>query len=161
MASDPSRSSLPFEPKSKRKKEKSNEKPAQTASVPTQPSKSKSTTQQAQGDRSRSSASIPEEISQRMFRRMLLFSGIPVAAGVSLFFVSYFLTVRDIVDLPPYAVLFSTLGCFGLGVLGLSYGALSASWDEGRLGSWFGFDEFRTNFPRLTGAWKNARNSGE
>lgn len=92
---------------------------------------------------------------------MLLFSGIPVAAGIGIFFVSYYLTVRDLVELPPYAVLFSTLGCFGLGVLGLSYGALSASWDEGRLGSWFGFEEFRTNFPRLTGAWKDARKSSD
>lgn len=153
MASDPSRSSLPFEPKRKRKKEKAADRTADKSA--TTHSKVTATSKEASSSRqSRSSAAIPEEISQRMFRRMLTFAGVPTALGIAIFFISYFLIVRDIIELPTYAVLLSTLGCFGLGVLGLSYGALSASWDEGRLGNWLGIEEFRTNFPRLMGAWK-------
>ena len=43
----------------------------------------------------------------------------------------------------------------GIGVLGLSYGAISASWDEGRIGSWWGGEEFSKNFGHLSGAWKS------
>jgi hypothetical protein len=46
-----------------------------------------------------------------------------------------------------------TLGCFGLGVLGLTYGVLSASWDEDRPGDWLGIAEFQVNFGRMTSAW--------
>jgi hypothetical protein len=43
----------------------------------------------------------------------------------------------------------------GLGVLGLSYGAISASWDVGRLGTWWGNEEFKKNFGYLKEAWKS------
>ncbi len=88
-----------------------------------------------------------------MLRRMLAFSGIPTGLGILTFFVSYYLVVNGVVDLPSYFVLLITLGCFGLGVVGLTYGVLSASWDEGRPGNWLGLDEFRTNFGRMTSAW--------
>ena len=45
----------------------------------------------------------------------------------------------------------------GIGVVGLSYGAISASWDEGRVGSWWGGDEFKTNFGHLREAWRSQR----
>jgi hypothetical protein len=156
MASESSRQSLPFEPGKRKSK-------AEAASSSSK-GMSKGDSQQAQqrdkaeprrskrSDRAKDAA-IPEVVSRRMLKRMIIFSGIPTFAGVVTFFVSYFLLVNHVVDLPPYFVLFATLGCFGLGVLGLSYGALSASWDESRLGHWFGFDEFRVNFGRLTGAW--------
>ncbi|QQE66765.1 hypothetical protein GFS31_34670 [Leptolyngbya sp. BL0902] len=96
---------------------------------------------------------IPEVVSQRMLRRMLAFSGVPTFLGVATFFVSYGLIVKGNVELPPYAVLLVTLGCFGLGVVGLTYGVLSASWDEDRPGDWLGLDEFQVNFGRMTSAW--------
>ncbi|MEL6937157.1 MAG: photosystem II biosynthesis protein, partial [Cyanobacteria bacterium J06607_17] len=37
----------------------------------------------------------------------------------------------------------------GLGVLGLSYGVLSASWQEDEAGSLLGLTEFSINFRRL------------
>ena len=49
------------------------------------------------------------------------------------------------------------LGLFGLGVLGLSYGILSTSWDEDRVGTWWGWSDFVVNFGRLTSAWKDAK----
>jgi len=87
---------------------------------------------------------------------MALYCGLPTALGISSFVVSYF-AVSSGVELPNTAVLLVSLGFFGLGVLGLSYGVLSASWDEGRPGGVLGFDEFRTNFRRMTSAWKEAR----
>ena len=104
-------------------------------------------------------AAIPEAVSRRMLKRMILFSGVPTFAGVLTFFVSYFLLINEVVELPSYFVLLATLGCFGLGVLGLSYGALSASWDEDRLGNWLGLDEFKVNFGRLTGSWGSKADS--
>jgi len=53
---------------------------------------------------------------------------------------------------PNVAVVLLSMGFFGLGVLGLSYGVLSASWDEEILGSKLGWQEFRqigTNDVRL------------
>jgi len=50
-----------------------------------------------------------------------------------------------------------SMGFFGLGVLGLSYGVLSASWDEEIPGSKLGWREFTTNWGRMTSAWRSAR----
>lgn len=170
MAPDSPRSPLPFEPNRKRKKS-SSDKAEATSSAPaasggqtqpsSKPSPRKAATPKAKGgvktrDASASTA-IPEVVSRRMLRRMMFFSGVPTGTAVFIFFVSYVLITQDIAMLPNYAVLFATLGCFGLGVVGLSYGALSASWDEQRLGSLVGLDEFRLNFGRLTGAWQASR----
>ncbi len=94
-----------------------------------------------------------------MLRRMLAFSGIPTLSGILTFFVSYYLVVNRVVELPSYFVLLVTLGCFGLGVVGLTYGVLSASWDEGRAGDWLGLEEFKVNFGRVTSAWEKKSES--
>lgn len=94
------------------------------------------------------SGAIPPEVSQRMLRRMAVLSGSPVFLGVGIFFLSYYLKSREVVDLPPVAVLLVTMGCFGLGVLGLTYGVLSASWDS-EPGSLVGLSEFKLNFGRV------------
>jgi hypothetical protein len=73
------------------------------------------------------------------------------------FVVSYFIVTKGVFKLPNSAVLLVSLGFFGLGVIGLSYGLLSASWDEERPGSLLGFEEFSTNLGRMTDAWKAAR----
>ncbi len=54
-------------------------------------------------------------------------------------------------------VLGVSLGFLGLGVVGLSYGLLSASWDEERVGGWWGWPEFRLNFGRMSAAWRGAK----
>lgn len=68
---------------------------------------------------------------------------------------SYFVVTRDWFPLPNIASLLVSLGFFGLGVLGVSYGALSASWDEQDEGSQLGFQEFKTNLGRMFEAWKS------
>lgn len=91
---------------------------------------------------------------------MALFCGIPTALGISSFVVSY-VAVSHGVELPNTAVLLVSLGCFGLGVLGLSYGVLSASWDETTPGGLLGVDQFRVNFGRMTSAWKESRQDSQ
>jgi hypothetical protein len=88
-----------------------------------------------------------------MLKRMAIFCGAPTALGVSSFFISYFLVTQGI-NLPHVAVLLVSLGCFGLGVVGLSYGALSTSWDETETGSLLGIPEFRLNVRRMVSAWR-------
>ncbi|MBF2036808.1 MAG: PAM68 family protein [Leptolyngbyaceae cyanobacterium T60_A2020_046] len=156
MPADSDRDRLPFEPSRKRKKA---EKTSSASPVVTSVEKKPKAIAQTR----RADAKIPEVVSQRMFRRMLAFSGVPTGLGVVVFFASYVIIVRHIADLPNVAVLLVTLGCFGLGVVGLSYGALSASWDEKQPGGLLGFAEFKANAGRLFGAWKQAREerSGE
>lgn len=152
---DSTASRLPFEPAQTRKKTPKKAAPAPVVKADAEPSKSKS----EPGKKTDFSkpAAIPEVISRRMARRMALFCGIPTALGMLTLVVSYIVITQHWYKLPNVAVLLVNLGFFGLGVLGLSYGALSASWDEDRLGSWFGFAEFKTNFARLTESWRSAK----
>jgi Photosynthesis affected mutant 68 len=100
---------------------------------------------------------IPKVVSDRMARRMAIFCGIPTVLGISTFIVSYFLVTKGWFKLPNVAVVLVSMGFLGLGVIGLTYGILSASWDEERVGSWFGYEEFSVNFGRMRGAWKEAK----
>jgi len=113
---------------------------------------------QAQNNRQQNkinSSPIPKLVSDRMVRRSALFCGIPTGLGFSILIASYIVVSRHLFELPNTPVLLASLGLTGIGVLGLSYGALSASWDENRLGSWWGADEFKKNFGYLTAALKN------
>jgi Photosynthesis affected mutant 68 len=100
---------------------------------------------------------IPDAIGKRMLSRVLVFSGIPTFTGVLVFFISYYVVVNDLYDLPNVVVLLSSLLGFGLGVVGLSYGVLSASWEEDEPGSALGFAEFGINAKRLVAALKEFR----
>ena len=101
-------------------------------------------------------SAIPKDVSQRMLRRMAFFSGMPIALGVGVFFLSYYLQSREIVEFAPVAVLLVTMGCFGLGVLGLTYGVLSASWDEAP-GGLIGLKEFKLNLGRALESWRDGK----
>jgi len=79
------------------------------------------------------------------------------ALGMATFIVSYWITINEIFELPNTAVVLVSLGFFGLGVLGLSYGVLSASWDPEISGSLVGWSEFTTNLGRMTQAWRTAK----
>jgi nitric oxide reductase large subunit len=92
---------------------------------------------------------------------MAFFCGIPTALGMLTLVVSYIIISQQWYKLPNVAVLLVNLGFFGLGVIGLSYGALSASWDEDRLGSWLGWSEFTANFARLTESWRSAKQKSD
>ncbi len=168
---------LPFEPGQSRKKAVASDSPAKSAAKPgkvkpqpkSQPQSDRPAAQSASSQPKSSpaksvgssrpttsdSGTIPAIVSQRMGRRMAFFSGIPTGLGVLTFFVSYLVVTQDWFKLPNVAVLLVSMGWFGLGVVGLSYGALSTCWDEERFGTRLGIEEFKTNFGRLTAAWKS------
>jgi hypothetical protein len=135
---------LPFEPVSTQKK-------------PPQVAKSTQSSSPRPPRNQRPDAQIPEIVSQRMGRRMAWFSGIPTVCGMMTFVASYFLVKQAGLDLPPSVVLLVSAGFFGLGVVGLSYGLLSASWDEENVGSLLGTEQFGVNFGRLQAGWKEGK----
>ncbi len=100
---------------------------------------------------------IPQVVSVRMGRRMAVLCGIPTFLGVATFFVSYIIVSHGWFKLPHIAVLLTSMGFFGLGVIGLSYGVLSASWDEEVAGSMVGWQEFKVNWGRMVSAWRETR----
>ncbi len=150
MADNSSRNSIPFEPGQKKKKKQQKTQETVKKSV-----KSSQKTKKRSNDASLSV--IPDSVSQRMIKRMAIFSGIPTGLGMSSFFVFYWVVSHDLLDIPNSVVGAISLGLFGLGVLGLSYGIFSASWDENQVGSLWGWQEFTENLGRTVKAWRNAR----
>jgi len=152
-----SKEQIPFEPnsgktsgkKSKKSPERSPTPPVKKLVKKLEPEKLK---QSATPD-----STIPPEVNKRLVRRAALFSGIPTSLGFITFIVSYIVVVKKWADLPNSAVVLVSMGFLGIGVLGLSYGAISASWDENREGHWWGWQEFKQNFGYLKAAWKAQR----
>jgi hypothetical protein len=155
--SKPTPERIPFEPNNRSKKTKESKESKKTPSAPVNTLKTaqKSTINTNSNSKRSDSLGIPEEVNRRIVRRAALFCGIPTGLGLTTFIVSYFLVSKHIVDLPTSAVVLLSMLFLGIGVVGLSYGAISASWDEGRVGSWWGTEEFKTNFGHLRGAWKS------
>jgi len=102
------------------------------------------------------SQAIPEAVANRMARRIAIATGIPTLMGMAVFVGSYLLVSRHILDIPPSATLAASGACFLLGLLGLSYGVLSASW-ETEAGSLLGTEQIGVNFGRLKGSLQALR----
>ncbi len=137
---------IPFEPNSLKSAKKSTTAPA----VPRESKKSR-----RKNNTSSRQSTIPEVVSQRMAKRMAFFCGVPTLLGIAVLPSSYLLISRDIVALPNTAVLLVSLLCLGLSVLGLTYGVVSASWDEDQPGSLLGIQEFKINWQRFRQSWKD------
>ncbi|MTJ31427.1 PAM68 family protein [Aphanizomenon sp. UHCC 0183] len=150
-AEESERSPLPFEPNKKRPK------PAKTKTPPVLKTEETQEKPQQQRRYSKQEMAIPEVVSQRMIRRVAGFCGVPTALGISSLIVSYLLVTLADIQLPPIAVLLVNMGLFGLGVLGITYGVLSASWDEEKPGTFLGLDEFSTNWGRMTEVWRETQ----
>ena len=150
MPSDDKRDRMPFEPRNNNKKEK-------TAKTAPKAIKQKRKAASRSSRPNSNLSAIPDAVSKRMGRRMAIFCGIPSALGMLSLLVCYWIKVNDIVELPPYLAFAVSFGFLGLGVLGLSYGLFSASWDEERVGSVMGGNEFKLNFGRTRDAWKASK----
>ncbi len=147
---------IPFEPNNRSKKAKAKEPkklPVPSVSANVNNSKTKISTNLT--PKRNDPLGIPEEVNRRIVRRAALFCGVPTGLGITTFVVSYILVSQHIFDLPTSAVVLVSMLFLGLGVVGLSYGAISASWDEGLVGSWWGNEEFKRNFGYLREAWKS------
>ena len=104
--------------------------------------------------KSKINSGIPKYVANRMARRIAFTTGIPTLSGMGVFIGSYFLISKGIADISPTVTLVSSALCFLLGLLGLSYGILSASWDTSP-GSFLGFENIKTNINRMKDAFKS------
>ncbi|GJD15875.1 hypothetical protein RIVM261_008310 [Rivularia sp. IAM M-261] len=157
MSAEPERNNLPFEPKSKPKKANKKasgqkEQPVKQAVV-----KQSEKKENRKAPYKKEEMAIPKVVSDRMVKRVAVFSGIPTFLGIASLVVSYLLSAYAHIKLPPIAVLLVNMGLFGLGVLGITYGVLSASWDTEHPGTLFGFSEFSTNWGRMVEGWRATR----
>ena len=99
------------------------------------------------------SSGIPKYVANRMARRIAFTTGIPTISGMGVFIGSYFLISKGIANISPTLTLVSSAICFLVGLLGLSYGILSASWDFNP-GSFLGFENIKPNINRIKDAFK-------
>ena len=108
----------------------------------------------------RSSSGIPKYVADRMARRIFFTAGIPTIMGMSVFVVSYVLVTRNIAEIPPSSTIAISALFFLLGLAGLSFGILSASWDK-EPGSFFGIENIPMNIQRAKAAFKPATQNFE
>ena len=99
---------------------------------------------------------IPKYVANRMARRIVFTTGIPTLSGMGVFIGSYFLISKGIAEISPTLTLVSSALCFLVGLLGLSYGILSASWDFNP-GSFLGFENIKPNINRMKDAFKSSK----
>ena len=99
---------------------------------------------------------IPSYVANRMSRRIAFTTGIPTLSRMGVFIGSYYLISKGIADISPTLTLVSSAICFLVGLLGLSYGILSASWDFNP-GSFLGFENIKPNIKRMKDAFKTSQ----
>ena len=105
--------------------------------------------------KSKPSSGIPKYVADRMARRILFTAGIPTIMGMSVFVISYIIVTRNIAEIPPSSTIAISALFFLLGLGGLSFGILSASWDK-EPGSFFGVENIPLNIERAKAAFKPA-----
>ena len=64
-----------------------------------------------------------------MITRIVTFFGIPVFGGLAIFVGAFFYSKQNDVVVPPNLIAYATQVPFILGLIGISYGILSSSWD--------------------------------
>ena len=106
------------------------------------------------------SSGIPKYVADRMARRIFFTAGIPTILGMSVFVISYIIVTRKIAEIPPSSTIAISALFFLLGLAGLSFGILSASWDK-EPGSFFGIENITMNIQRAKAAFKPATQNFE
>jgi hypothetical protein len=147
MSAEESRQSIPFEPAGNKKQRKSAGKKGTPIVKPLTPEPMMA---------EKGAGYIPEVVSKRMIRRALVCCGVPVLLGMSDFILGYFAIINHWYPVSNTVVLLTSMACLGLSVLGLSYGILSACWEEDSTikGSLLGWTECKTNFGRMVQAYR-------
>lgn len=87
----------------------------------------------------------PQVVVDRMFKRMVWCAGIPVFVGLIFYPLFYYLKVSMELEVPMWLVYMFQYIMFGGGLLGITYGIMSTSWDPTREGGVWGWTEFQAN----------------
>ena len=111
-------------------------------------------------DKKTSNSGIPKYVADRMARRIFFTAGIPTILGMSVFVVSYIIVTKNIAEIAPSATIAISALFFLLGLAGLSFGILSASWDK-EPGSFLGLENIPLNIKRAKAAFKPASQNFE
>ena len=106
------------------------------------------------------SSGIPKYVADRMARRIFITAGIPTVLGMSVFVVSYIIVTKNIAEIPPSSTIAISAFFFLLGLGGLSFGILSASWDK-QPGSFLGLENIPLNIERAKSAFRPASQNFE
>ena len=103
---------------------------------------------------------IPKYVADRMAKRIFFTAGIPTLLGMSVFVISYIIVTKKIAEIPPSSTIAISALFFLIGLGGLSYGILSASWDINP-GSFLGLENIPLNIQRAKAAFKPASQNFE
>ena len=106
------------------------------------------------------SVGIPKYVADRMARRIFFTAGIPTIMGMSVFVISYIIITKNIAEIPPSSTIAISALFFLLGLGGLSFGILSASWDK-EPGSFLGIENIPMNIERAKTAFRPASQNFE
>lgn len=90
-------------------------------------------------------AVIPEKVAQRMGKRMLPFVGIPLLGGMGAFVGFWYMATYRDMEFQPVLVAGTTIALLAIGLVGITYSMMSASWDADREGTLLGTEEFSRN----------------
>lgn len=104
---------------------------------------------------------VPEMVADRMIGRITAFFGVPVFGGLAIFVGAFFYSKQTDTVIQPSIIAYATQVPFVLGLLGITYGIMSASWEPESDGSALGIDEFKTNFARVQEGLKRTRENAE
>jgi len=80
---------------------------------------------------------------------MLPFVGIPLFGSMASFVGFWYMAAYRDMEFQPAIVATVSFVFLAMGLLGITYSVLSASWDDDREGSTFGADEFSKNMESL------------
>ena len=95
---------------------------------------------------------MPEEVADRMLKRIIPFAAGPVVLGVFVLIGFWFANTQMQMDLPPSIVAYATQACLLLSFAGITYGVMSTDLEEGADQSLLGAENFQKNLDNMRGA---------
>jgi hypothetical protein len=103
------------------------------------------------------SESLPDQTGPGRRLRLVVVNPLVTLRSLRLHAYEYLLCMQVVkdVDLPMGTVFVVQSIVFGIGLLGITYGVTSASWDPARRGSALGWNEFRANLAAIMGQMGN------
>eukprot|EP00536_Pseudo-nitzschia_multiseries_P012619 jgi/Psemu1/244743/estExt_Genewise1.C_4920034 len=106
-------------------------------------------------------AVIPEKVAQRMGKRMLPFVGIPLFGSMGAFAGFWYMATYRDMEFQPVLVAGTTIALLLIGLVGITYSMMSASWDPEREGSVLGTDEFSRNIENIKDGLGRSRDNAQ